>query len=301
MTKQEIINRALANVEKRRINAVDRCEQTLATLRKDARWKQNETELRVATVQTVMAQSNEQKNVAEAKKAKCIAEQKKLLELSGLTEADLKPHFSCKHCDDSGFVNNLPCECLEREIRAILTKESDVVNPLFTFDSSTETNTHNKSVYRQAEKLCETPSTNMLLLGNTGSGKTYLLTACVNKCVKLGKTALFTTAYGLNASFLECHLSDARTRQLITDSLVGLDVLAIDDFGTEQTYKNVTAEYLFIILNERLARGKQTFISTNLSLSELRDRYDERIFSRLLDKKITFIAEMQGEDKRIRL
>lgn len=301
MTKQEIINRALANVEKRRIAAVDRCEQTLATLRKDTSWKQNETELRVATVQAVMAQNNEQKIAADAKKATCLTEQKRLLAQNGLTEADLKPRFSCKHCNDSGFVNNQPCECLEKEIRAILTKESDVVNPLFTFERSTETNAHNKSVYRQAEKLCETPSTNILLLGNTGSGKTYLLTACVNKCVRLGKTALFTTAYSLNASFLECHLSDARTRQLITESLVGLDVLAIDDFGTEQTYKNVTAEYMFIVLNERLARGKQTFISTNLSLSELRDRYDERIFSRLLDKSVTFIAEMQGEDKRIRL
>ena len=84
------------------------------------------------------------------------------------------------------------------------------------------------------------------------------------------------------------------------DNLTEVDVLAIDDMGTEQVYKNVTAEYTFQLLNERIARKKQTFISTNLSLADIRERYDERLFSRMIDQNLTFVAKLEGNDKRVK-
>ena len=98
---------------------------------------------------------------------------------------------------------------------------------------------------------------------------------------------------------MECHLGDLATKQAVTDNLTDVDVLVIDDLGTETTYKNVSAEYLFSLLNERLAQGKQTFISTNLTIGQLRDNYDERIFSRLIDQKTNLVAQLNGADKRM--
>ena len=83
------------------------------------------------------------------------------------------------------------------------------------------------------------------------------------------------------------------------ENLLDVDVLFIDDLGTENIYRNVTAEYLFVVVNERIARGKQTFISTNLTLDAIRGRYDQRIFSRLMNKDLTFVYQLVGEDKRI--
>ena len=83
------------------------------------------------------------------------------------------------------------------------------------------------------------------------------------------------------------------------ENILDVDVLFVDDLGTENVYRNVTAEYLFVVINERIARGKQTFISTNLSLADIRTAYDERIFSRLVDKNVTFLAQLVGDDKRI--
>ena len=140
----------------------------------------------------------------------------------------------------------------------------------------------------------------MLLTGKTGSGKTYLLTACANLCADNNRSVLLLTAYTLGGMFLDAHLSDHATNQAIMDSLVDVDVLLIDDLGTENIYKNVTAEYLFSMLNERIARKKQTFVSTNLSLTDIRERYDERIFSRLVDQSTAFVAELTGNDKRIK-
>ncbi len=76
-------------------------------------------------------------------------------------------------------------------------------------------------------------------------------------------------------------------------------MLVIDDLGTEQTYKNVTQEYLFAVLNERLTNGKKTFISTNLSLENLKDKYDNRIFSRLIQQSDdNLITMLESKDKR---
>ena len=82
------------------------------------------------------------------------------------------------------------------------------------------------------------------------------------------------------------------------ENLLDVDALFIDDLGTENIYRNVTAEYLFVVINERIARGKQTFISTNLTLDSIRWRYDQRIFSRLMNKDLTFVYQLVGEDKR---
>ena len=231
MTKQQIAEQALRNIQKRHSDAVDKNERTLVALRTHADFADNERALRLATVAKIMGTD-------EAQIAKADSEIKRL------------------------------------------TKEQ-------------------KKLYRRAEAVCKNEHGNILLFGKVGTGKTYLLTACAHKCVELGNTVLFTTAYGLNQTFLEAHLSNLATKQAILDNLTDTDVLVIDDLGTEQTYKNVTQEYLFAVLNERLTNGKKTFISTNLSLENLKDKYDNRIFSRLIQQSDdNLITMLESKDKR---
>ena len=289
MNRQQLIINAQKAIDERRFKAEENCELRLTSLRQNDDYKSCERALRRAQ----LAQDKE-----AIKKYK--EQLHSILESNNYTEADLKPNYSCPNCGDTGYVNGSICGCLQQEICRLITAESNVINDEFTFENSTETNKHNLAVYGKAEQLCKEGKGNLLLVGNTGSGKTYLITACVNDVIKQTKSVLFTTAYTLNSMCLDAHLSDYKTSQSILDTLTDVDVLAIDDLGTEISYKNVTAEYLFVIVNERIARHKQTFISTNLTLPELRDRYDERLFSRLVDTSITTIAQLQGADKRLK-
>ena len=62
--------------------------------------------------------------------------------------------------------------------------------------------------------------------------------------------------------------------------LLKVDLLILDDLGTEfNTSFNLSA--IYNIINTRLNRGLPTIISTNLELMDLRNRYEERIMSRL--------------------
>lgn len=298
MNKQELLQQAKRNIDERRYKAEDQCDKTLATLRTNTEYRVSERNLRQAQVNYSMCdepRKSELKKLLDQRKA----EMKSVLAKLNVDEKTLRPQYACELCQDTGYVNNTMCNCLLNELSKLLLKESQIVNPTFTFELAKEQDKHNLSVYKVAREITLAGNKNLLLTGNTGTGKTYLVTACANLAISVNKSALFFTAYNLNSMFLEAHLSDFRIRQSLLDALTDTDILIIDDLGTEIVYKNITAEYLFAVLNERIARRKQTFISTNLTLTEIRDRYDERIFSRLVDQSSTVVAKLEGADKRL--
>ena len=298
MNKLQLLQQAQKTVNERRFVAEDKAERLLSSLRENADFTAIESQLRQAQVNLAMGNGDGKKLQSEIKQLQ--KQQSALLSKLGLNANSLTPQYHCHKCGDTGYVDGETCSCLQEEMRKLIVADSNVINKSFTFANTVETDKHNIAVYKKAREVCLDGKTNMLLTGNTGSGKTYLLTACANLCMEHNKSVLFVTAYTLNSSFLEAHLSDFESRQAMLDNLVDVDVLLIDDLGTETVYKNVTAEYLFAVLNERIARGKQTFISTNLTLTDIRERYDERIFSRLVDQNTTFVAQLTGEDKRLK-
>ncbi len=82
------------------------------------------------------------------------------------------------------------------------------------------------------------------------------------------------------------------------DYLLNVDLLIIDDLGTEGI-NNIKSSELFNILNSRLLNTKKatkTIISTNLSLQSLFENYDERIVSRIVGNYN--ICYFFGEDIR---
>ena len=80
--------------------------------------------------------------------------------------------------------------------------------------------------------------------------------------------------------------------------LCDCDLLVIDDLGSEPVYKNVTEEYLLMIINRRAANEFPTIITTNLTQEQLLDRYGDRTLSRINDKRRGIFLELKGEDLR---
>lgn len=225
------------------------------------------------------------------------------LKAHGFDPNQLVPQYHCKVCGDTGFVKGQRCECLKREINALARKESGLNNPQCTFEASTETDSHNQQVYLACQKYCDCIDNkkvlNVFLTGQTGTGKTYLCMAMANKLLDAGKTVLAVSSFKLNNDFLQAHTTFGLDKLDIIDFYLQPDVLIIDDLGTEPVYKNVTKEYLFTLLNERLMRLQHTIICTNLSFEQIMDVYDERIFSRLQQNCLK--VKLQNKDKRVNL
>ena len=75
------------------------------------------------------------------------------------------------------------------------------------------------------------------------------------------------------------------------------DLLVIDDLGSEPIRRNINVESLFSILNERSVSKRPVVIVTNLMPVQLRDRYGERITSRLFSENAVSIR-LYGRDVR---
>jgi len=151
-----------------------------------------------------------------------------------------------------------------------------------------------------AEQFPNNVRHNILFTGKTGLGKTFLLNCLAKAVLDKGYTVLKTTAYNLFDQLFQSALQKAGTDWDLKHKTFGADCLMIDDLGTETLRNNYTAETLFNILNERCLQGRHTLLSTNLSLTELKDRYSERVTSRLFDVGETLLVRFMGEDLRLK-
>ena len=82
------------------------------------------------------------------------------------------------------------------------------------------------------------------------------------------------------------------------DQLLNVPLLLIDDLGSEPMMRNITVEYLFTLLNERMAMNRHTVICTNLSPMQVQERYGERVMSRMFDRSRGATIQLTGKDLR---
>ena len=125
---------------------------------------------------------------------------------------------------------------------------------------------------------------NLLLMGNTGLGKTHLSTAIAGRVIGRGFDAVCETAQNVFSDFeferFNRPYGSADSEPVRTGKYFECDLLIIDDLGTEMT-NQFTVSCLYNLINTRLNHGRPMIINTNLSRDELRKRYADRITSRL--------------------
>ena len=299
--KNIALDKAKNILAKRRHNALLRCENVLATLSKHEDWASCQQDLRLARLNLGLVLGTELEQQYRKPLEDLLQKEEQLLAKYGYTKDDLVPKHYCTTCCDTGFANGQKCNCLKAEITKILFEES-AIDPSKNFENSTETDAKNLVAYKIcrefSQKWPNTAICNVVLTGKTGTGKSYLCNAMATEFAKNGHNVLNMTAYQLNNAFLQYHLADFESKGMMMENLTGVDVLVIDDLGTENVLKNVTMEYLYLLVNERTLNGKVTVVSTNLNLVELRDRYEDRIFYRLTNKSNSIVAQLVGKDKR---
>jgi len=168
------------------------------------------------------------------------------------------------------------------------------------FDCKSPTPEHAK-IYKllgtYCDKFPDVKVSNIVLCGATGTGKTFAAHVLANCLLDRGFSVLYLTAFGLVERFKK-YINNFND-ETETDALFDCDVLVIDDLGTEPTIRNITGEYLYNVINERLANGRAFVITTNLSPTALIEKYDQRITSRILSKETSAIIEFKGKDLRL--
>ena len=127
-------------------------------------------------------------------------------------------------------------------------------------------------------------------------GKTFLSEAIGQEILKQGKTVLYQTSPKLLSKLMEYKVLDIKKYNELTEYLSTVDLLIIDDFGSENITEAKKEEVLNII-NSRIYNEKSMIISTNLGLKDIYKVYTDRVVSRIIGefKGVNF----QGADIRI--
>lgn len=249
-------------------------------------------------------------------------EKQELLNKLNIKEDFFKPDYSCKMCNDTGYLidnNSAMCTCLKQKLLDVQYNKSNISSletenfnnfniNLFSNEIDEKKYNSNISPKENLEKIKDIAQNfienfddpqekNLLFTGNTGLGKTFLTNCIANELLKQGKTVLYQTAPVMLDTILDYRFG--KNNEFNYNDLLNVDLLIIDDLGTECS-NNMKFSELFNILNTRLLNQNnnvtKTIISTNLSLNHLFKTYDERIFSRLVG--YYNICRFYGEDLR---
>lgn len=235
----------------------------------------------------------------------------RLLLENGYPENFLQPVFDCPDCKDTGYVQGQKCHCFKQAEIALLYEQSNLKKALEKENFSTLSYAFFEGdtlvSYQKTVEKCKnfagnfkTSYQNLFFYGTVGTGKTFLSNCIAKECIEKGCSVLYFSAAGLFEMLSRNAFSYKNQEEMtaLCSDLYSCDLLIIDDLGTE-TASAFTLSHFFTCLNERLLRRKPIIISTNLSLEDCRNRYQDRIFSRIASN--FDFCKLTGPDIRMKM
>ena len=247
-----------------------------------------------------------------------------LLKKLSIDKKSFEPIYECKICNDTGYIkkNNKTymCNCLKQKLFDIEYNKSNIGNiekenfNTFNLNLYSDINDDNlnisprknieiiKNISENFINNFDNPSEkNLLFTGNTGLGKTFLCNCIAYELLKKGKTVLYQTAPIMLDSIIDYRFNKNNSDNNIINNILNVDLLIIDDLGTENINSLKLTE-LFTIINSRILNQNhkitKTIISTNLNLKNIFEIYNERIGSRIVG--YYNICKFIGDDIRFK-
>lgn len=237
-------------------------------------------------------------------------EKRQLLKDNGYSADFLDPIYDCSKCHDTGYINDTKCTCFLRKVANSLYLQSNLGKILLRenfdtfslhyysdeipedkgispYENITNVLEHAKQFAMDFEKR-ESERGNVLIYGETGLGKTFISNCIAKELLDNNHTVLYLSANELFEKVLGGYIMNHRIElEPLYSYIFSCELLIIDDLGTELTNSFVQTQF-FEIINQRNLTGLSTLISTNLSIRDLRDRYTERVMSRIVANYTVF-------------
>lgn len=242
-------------------------------------------------------------------------EMEKLLTENGYPRDYLLPIFTCEKCKDTGSFNGEWCDCFIKILNTAAAEDLNSHSPLklssfdsFRLDLYPNNAADNKlsesplEIMKQNFEDCKKFADNfngngygLFMMGNTGLGKTHLSLAIANNLIKKGYCVIYGSVPELLRQLDKEQFknADGDTMSLITEC----DLLILDDLGAENNTDRYTS-LLYEMINARQSRSIPMIINTNLSAGSIKERYQDRLWSRLFRLKVLLFF---GEDNRMKI
>lgn len=319
----DVVQQAYAELDQRRQDAIS--EQAMHVDRIQKEYPQiyevyhhiTNTSHRLADA--VFSKSHASSSASEAVdkiKQDNLASQKKLEQMlvaCGFPKDYLRVKYHCPSCSDTGIYNGNRCKCVTELLNKYnvleLNKQCKIkLHSFAEFDLGyyPEVITYNgakincRERMEQNLKFCmdyvkdfSPLSCGIFMLGGTGLGKTFLSSCIAKSLIEKGVNVAFDSIQNYLRQIEKEHFG--KTDGDTLETLLGAELLILDDLGCEFSSQFNTST-IYNILNSRCNMSLPTIVSSNLDISALTERYDQRIVSRLIGTLYTL--RFVGEDIR---
>lgn len=238
-----------------------------------------------------------------------LREERALLKENNIPPAFLEPVWRCDACQDTGYVTGEDgvkrmCACLTQRMLAEQFTQGQVScrERFETFQEDIFPTPRQRKATCKARDICKDyaerfPGNNppgLLILGQAGLGKSFLLNCVAVRVLERGFSVLSLPAY----DYMQAVLAALRDRQPMPD-FHAPDLLILDDLGAEPMLNNITRENLTNLLDARQRQGLATAFSSNFTREQIINEYGERFAFRLLSPRNTLTLELIGENLRL--
>lgn len=318
MVKEQVYAAAVSNLQTRRLTAQQQQQSRSDQIRREIpETAELDRQLRTVCMSLLQAMGTENSaariKAIERQSTEADAMLRQLLTAHGYPADYLDIHYTCACCNDTGFTDGKPCKCLTAEIGRVAAEQFNANSQLalssfqtFSLHYYSDLPTEQYQVMERILQTCKQYAAdfsperagNLLLLGNTGLGKTHLSLAIANELLQKGHSVMYDSVGSL-LHILEREQFRRGGEQSEQDTLSAVltcDLLILDDFGTEFD-TSFSRSMLYTILNGRISAHKPVIVNTNLNHQEIRERYGDRILSRLLTESNNML--FYGKDIRI--
>lgn len=167
--------------------------------------------------------------------------------------------------------------------------------------AKTESSQPNEIALKRIEKIQFLMGRGVFMYGPAGTGKTHLLKCLFNQlvCWKVDQSIAGSMAGG--GPFwmkLSTYLEDLRGEAKMKRKALDARWLFVDDMGTSTT-TDWAVDQVFQLLDYRVEKSLQTFMTSNFNLEEVAKMYHPRVASRIAE--LMFPVCIGGPDRRIKM
>ncbi len=249
---------------------------------------------------TLRANMEELEKVKQRNK-ELLEKRAELMKIAGFEPSYTEVRYECSLCGDTGVVDHSMCKCMRKKLIEASIESSgmgdlikrqnfDNFNLDYYKDSPIEYK-YMESTYNilksYAENYDASKSGSVALFGGTGLGKTHRSSAVAGVVIEKGNDVYYTSAMNMFADFEQKRFGTSTSYDVSGDiqQYFTCDLLIIDDLGVE-TINQFTISCLYNVINTRLNRKKQTILSSNFTKEEFKQKYWDRIASRILGEYV---------------
>jgi DNA replication protein DnaC len=136
----------------------------------------------------------------------------------------------------------------------------------------------------------------LVVMGNPGTGKTYLSAAILNMLFENKNEVLYTT----HRRFIEeIHraIEDGKTQHSVIEKYSNKKYLIIDDLGAA-TCTDWQKEMILELIDRRYSDQCKTMITSNLNEKQIKEMLGQRTSSRLFDQKNAFLQFWTNDNRQ---